>query len=99
MRAEQIVPRLPPQLPALLRRHHAHGLVEREDAALPVEQRQGVRGGHGLTLPGELSDASDCTLQRRLVEEVRSRVRDVAVRPVQLVAAYRRIDAGTQRDL
>src|SRR5437763_2264324 len=99
MRAEQLVPGLPPQLPAGLGPHRAHGGVEREDAPLPVEQLEGPRRGHGRTLPGELPDPLDAAAQRRFVEEVRSGVRDGTEQPVELVAAAGRVDEVADGDL
>src|SRR5207237_6011616 len=65
----------------------ADGGVEREDAPLPGEQLERVRDSHDPTLPGELPDALDRAAQRRVVEDVRSRVRDVVEGPVERAAS------------
>src|SRR2546423_14289085 len=94
MRPEQLVPGIAPELPGGFRRHGADGSVEGEDASLPVEQREGVRGSHNPKLPRELPGALHGSAQRGLVEQVGSRVRDVLEWPVELAAA-----AGCVREI
>src|SRR5206468_12197071 len=51
VRAEQLGPRLAPQLPAGPRLQRADVLVQGEDAALPVEQVECLGSGHAANLP------------------------------------------------